>query len=119
MRVLNFLAAAALIGGMPAARLGEGTVSFEVENPAGAQPAGLSQAGFQAYLPTLRAQAQRAGISRATLERVFPALTFSPRTIELDRAQPGGAAGSSANPPFEPYRNRHLTPALINRGRAR
>ena len=119
MRLLYILAAAALIGGMPAARLGEGTVSVDIENVAAAQPAGLSPSGFQAYLPTLRAQAQRAGIGRSTLDRVFPALTFSPRTIELDRAQPGGVAGNSATPPFAPYRSRHITSTLINRGRAR
>ena len=119
MRVLGFLAAAALVGGMPVARLADGSISLEVENVAGAQPAGLSEAGFQAYLPRLRAEAQRAGVSRATLDRVFPSLSFSPRTVELDRAQPGGSAGSSANPPYAPYRARHLTQALIDRGRAR
>jgi len=83
------------------------------------QPSGLSEAGFRAYLPRLRAQAEAAGVGRATLDRIFPALTFSSRTIELDRAQPGGASGSSATPAFAPYRNRHLTSALINRGRSR
>src|SRR5688500_7518518 len=98
MRILGILAAAALLAGMPAARLGNGTLSLEIESAAAAQPAGLSQSGFQAYLPRLRAEAQRAGISRATLDRVFPTLTFSPRTVELDRAQPGGPAGPAANP---------------------
>jgi membrane-bound lytic murein transglycosylase B len=119
MRILNALAAAALIAGMPAARLGDGTVSLEVENAAEAQSSGLSEAGFQAYLPRLRADAQRAGISRATLDRVFPSLAYSARTIELDRAQPGGTAGSNANPPFAPYRARHITQSLIDRGRSR
>ncbi len=86
--------------------------------PAAAQ-SGLSEAGFAAYLPTLRAQAERAGVDRAVLDRVFPNLTFSARTITLDRGQPGGIAGSSATPPFAPYRARHLTPGLINRGRER
>ena len=86
---------------------------------ASAQVSGLSQAGFEAYLPRLRAEARRAGIREATLERVFPTLTFSARTIELDRAQPGGTGGGASNPPFAPYRNRHLTAPLISRGRAR
>jgi lytic murein transglycosylase len=94
-------------------------VQIELENPAAAQSVGLSEAGFQAYLPQLRAEAARAGISRATLDRIFPSLTFSARTIELDRAQPGGTAGSAANPPFAPYRSRHITQSLIDRGRAR
>jgi lytic murein transglycosylase len=83
---------------------------------------GLSEAGFQAYLPQLRAQAARAGVSAATLDRVFPTLTFSSRTIALDRAQPGGTPTgptSNANPPFAPYRARHVTPQLIARGRDR
>ena len=88
MRILTFLAMAALTMGLPAARLGDGTISIEVENEAAAQSAGLSKAGFQSYLPRLRAEAQRAGIGGATLDRVFPNLAYSSRTIELDRALP-------------------------------
>ncbi|MDP8914137.1 MAG: hypothetical protein M3N39_11245, partial [Pseudomonadota bacterium] len=36
-----------------------------------AQTAPLSQAGFQAYLPQLRAQAERQGVSRRTLDIAF------------------------------------------------
>jgi membrane-bound lytic murein transglycosylase B len=84
---------------------------------AAAQPSGLSEQGFQSWLPQLRAQALSAGISRETLESVFPTLTFNARVVELDQAQPGGTAGSSANPPFAPYRAQHVTPALIAAGR--
>ncbi|HEX8655160.1 MAG TPA: lytic murein transglycosylase [Allosphingosinicella sp.] len=86
---------------------------------AAAQSGGLSEQGFAAYLPQLRSQAEGAGVSRATIERVFPTLAFSLRTVELDRAQPGGGPSSNANPPFAPYRARHVTPALIARGRER
>ncbi len=126
MRKLLIVASALLVIGVPAARFepggsGEGPVKVEVEAAAQAQGSGsgLSQAGFQAFLPQLRAEAQRAGVSRATLDRVFPTLTFSSRTIELDRAQPGGAAGSSAIPAFAPYLARHVTPTLTSRGRSR
>lgn len=119
MRIWSSLVAVAVLAAAPAARLGEGIVPTITESPAEAQASGLSQAGFQAYLPRLRAEAERAGVSRATLDRVFPSLTFSARTIELDRAQPGGAPGSSANPPYAPYRARHITPAIVSRGRAR
>jgi len=119
MRFLSILAAGFLVAGLPAARLGDGAILFQVEAPAEAQTGGLSQAGFEAWLPQLRAEAARAGVSRATLDRVFPTLTFSPRTVELDRAQPGGAAGSSAIPAFEPYRQRHLGSVLVDRGRTR
>ncbi|HYN45681.1 MAG TPA: lytic murein transglycosylase, partial [Allosphingosinicella sp.] len=104
----GWVLAAALVSGMPIG-----------ESSAQAQAGGLSQQGFEAYLPRLRAEAERSGIRQATLDRVFPTLVFSPRTVQLDRGQPGGIAGSSATPPFAPYRARHLTPALIARGRAR
>jgi len=116
MRLVHGLAAAALMMGIPAARLGPLTIGA---SPAAAQAGGLSQAGYQAYLPQLRAAAERAGIRAATLDRIFPTLVFSARTVELDRAQPGGVAGSPVNPPFAPYRARQLTQALIDRGRAR
>jgi len=118
MRAFTCLAAAALLIGAPAARMGEGIVSIG-ESAATAQGTGLSDEGFAAFLPTLRAQAARAGIRQQTLDRIFPTLVFSARTIQLDRAQPGGPAGTNANPPFAPYRARQLTPALIARGRQR
>jgi membrane-bound lytic murein transglycosylase B len=77
---------------------------------------GLSEAGFQSYLPQLQAQARRSGVSEATMAGVFPNLVFSPRTVELDRAQPGGSPGSNPNPPFAPYRAKHVTPQLIANG---
>ncbi len=119
MRFLTGVAAIALLVGAPAARLDEASMPAIGESAALAQTSALSEAGFQAYLPRLRAEAQRAGVSQSTLNQVFPSLTFSSRTIELDRAQPGGASGSSAIPPFEPYRVRHVTQSLTNRGRAR
>lgn len=121
MRFVFGLAAGLLVAGMPAARVGNGALSFG-EAPAAAQGSGLSDAGFQAYLPSLRADAERAGIRQETLDRIFPTLTFSARTIQLDRSQPGGTPGvspSNSNPPFAPFRARHLSQALIDRGRAR
>ena len=117
---LRYLAAALVVVSAPVARLGDGGAEFALgQSPAMAQPAGLSQEGFRAYLSQLRAEAEAAGVSRATIERVFPNLTFSSRTVELDRAQPGGASGASAVPPYAPYRDRHLTSSLIGRGRTR
>ena len=84
-----------------------------------AQASGLSQSGFEAYLPQLRARALAAGVRGETIDRVFPTLQFSARTVSLDRAQPGGSSGSSAIPAFAPYRERHVSPALISRGRSR
>ena len=83
------------------------------------QTGGLSEEGFRAFLPQLRAQAQAAGVSQRTLDTVFPTLQFSWRTVELDRAQPGGTAGNPAIPPFQPYLRQHVTQALISKGQAR
>jgi lytic murein transglycosylase len=87
--------------------------------PAVAQSRELSEEGFEAYLPQLRAQALAAGVSRRTIDTILPELEFSARTVELDRAQPGGSPGSNPNPPFAPYRARHVTPALVNGGARR
>ncbi|HEX8525379.1 lytic murein transglycosylase [Allosphingosinicella sp.] len=120
MRVLAYTAAAVLALTTPAGELGDSAVLAPLAGSAAvAQSGGLSEAGFRAYLPQLRAQAERAGVSRATIEQVFPTLVFSPRTVELDRAQPGGSGGSSANPPFAPYRARHVTTSLVAQGRSR
>jgi len=83
------------------------------------QSSGLSEAGFQAYLPRLRDAALEAGVREETIDRIFPSLTFSARTVELDRQQPGGAPGTSSNPPFAPFLARHVTPALVSQGRSR
>ncbi len=104
MRLLRGIAALALAAAM---------VPLASSAPA---QTGLSQAGFEAYLSQLEAQARRAGVSRSTIESVFPNLVFSARTVQLDRAQPGGRPGSNPNPPFAPYRARHVSPALIATG---
>jgi membrane-bound lytic murein transglycosylase B len=87
--------------------------------PAPAQGVGLSEAGFQAFLPELRRQALAEGVSRATVESVFSNLSYNARVVELDQGQPGGTAGNSATPPFAPYRAQHVTSALISGGRQR
>jgi lytic murein transglycosylase len=104
MRLSRGIAALALIAAM---------VPLSSSAPA---QSGLSESGFRAYLPQLEAQARRAGVSPGTIASVFPNLVFSARTVELDRAQPGGRPGSNANPPFAPYRARHVTPALVANG---
>lgn len=111
MRLVSQVIAIVLAAYVPPPATSIGTVAYA--------QSGLGQAGFQAYLPQLRAEAQRAGVSQGTINRIFPALEFSPRTIELDRAQPGGTGGSSAVPAFAPYRERHVNPGLISRGRSR
>ncbi|HEX9965694.1 MAG TPA: lytic murein transglycosylase [Allosphingosinicella sp.] len=105
-----------MLRGMAALALAASLLPLSSSAPA---QSGLSQPGFVAYLPQLEAQARRAGVSQATIASVFPNLVFSSRTVELDQAQPGGRPGSNANPPFAPYRARHVSPALIAAGQRR
>lgn len=74
------------------------------------------ESGFQTYLASLRGKATAMGIRSQTLDAIAPTLSFNPRVIQLDQAQPGGAFDSPI-PPFEPYRRQHVTPSLIERGR--
>jgi lytic murein transglycosylase len=108
MRLLDQMVALALAAFPP---YHTGTAAAAMQNTS------VSEAGFQAYLPQLRNEAQRAGISQRTIDTAFSNMQFSPRTVELDRAQPGGAAGNPAIPPFAPYRRDHVTPALIGNGK--
>lgn len=102
-----------LLRGIAALSLAAAVVPLGTAAPA---QTGLSQAGLEAYLPQLEAQALRAGVSRGTIAAVLPNLVYSARTVQLDRAQPGGRPGSNPNPPFAPYRARHVSPALIAAG---
>lgn len=111
MRVVSQVVAIVLAAYLPPATPSVGA--------AYAQSGNLSEAGFQSYLPQLRAEAERAGVSQSTINRIFPSLQFSARTVQLDQAQPGGAAGNTAIPPFAPYREQHVSAALIGRGRDR
>jgi len=78
-----------------------------------------TQSAFQAYLRGLRSQAIAAGVRGETFDRVIPTLRFNDRVITLDRAQPGGPPGSSAIPPFAPYKARHVDAARIGMGKRR
>ncbi len=96
-----------------------GALALSLPLTASAQTGGFSDEGFRAYVPQLRAQAVRDGVSQRTIDSAFAALAFSPRTIELDRGQPGGTTGYTPTPPFAPYKARHVSPELISRGRER
>lgn len=112
MRIFGFAATAAMaLLAVPSLGVSAGAAL--------AQGVGVGDAGFQAYLPQLRAQAQAAGVSPATIASVFSNLQFSARAVELDRAQPGGTGGSSAIPAFAPYEAKHVNANLIARGQQR
>lgn len=75
-------------------------------------------AGFDSYLQTLAAKARGQGVRQSTIDAVVPTLSYSPRVVELDRAQPGGSGNPNAIPAFAPYRQQHVDPERIRRGRA-
>ena len=87
--------------------------------PRSSPPPGFSgYSSFSSYKQHLAARAHLSGISPSIIDDVIPELSLNPRVIELDRAQPGNVRNPNANPPFAPYRLKHVTPALIAEGRA-
>jgi membrane-bound lytic murein transglycosylase B len=74
-------------------------------------------AGFQAFLASLRPRALAEGVRPATFDSVAATLTFNPRVVALDRQQPESAPNAPI-PNFAPYRAQHVDAARITRGRA-
>ena len=89
---------------------------------AAAQAVAPAASSFEAYKAYLAGRARREGVREATIQAHVPGLQFNRRVVELDRAQAPSPRTQSTNrgfDPFEPYRQRHVTSSLINRGRAR
>ncbi len=75
------------------------------------------EAGFQSYLVELRGRAVAQGVPPVTYDAVAPTLSFNPRVVQLDRAQPGNETSTTFQP-FAPYRAQHVDAARIGRGRS-
>ncbi len=73
-------------------------------------------AGFQGYLQLVGAKARSEGISQRAIDAITDGLTYNPKVVSLDRAQPGSTPGSP--PAFWSYYARHIGDARINGGRA-
>ncbi len=99
-----------------AAWLRRGAVALAVMFAGGGPAVAQDDAGFQAYLTTLRSQALAQGVTQRTADAVFPTLTLNERVIALDRAQPG--ATNNTVPAFAPYKAQHVDAARISRGRS-
>lgn len=82
--------------------------------PAEAQVEPQSQQSFDGYLQLLAARARGEGVSEATINQMISGLTFNPRVIALDQAQPGSIPGSP--PAFWPYYRDHVDAARISGG---
>ncbi len=70
--------------------------------------------GFDAWLAGFRAAELAKGVAPAVLDTVLGGLRYSPRVVELDRAQPDSAARPTT---FASYAARHLDAVLVARGR--
>ncbi|WP_380877359.1 hypothetical protein ACFB49_12480 [Sphingomonas sp. DBB INV C78] len=112
---LPVLAMIAMLATLPA-----GALAQEVAGPA-ASAAADENAGFQAFLQSIRGRALAAGVRPATFDSAIAGLTFNPRVVSLDRAQPGGNpnAPAASIPRFAPYKAKHVDADRINRGRKR
>ncbi len=109
IRVAFPLCAAAIALSFPAA-------SQLAEPPAGAEPDSIPISGFQAYLQLVGAKARGQGVSQQAIDSVLGGLSYNPRVVSLDRAQPGGGPGTP--PSFWSYYQRHIGAARINGGRS-
>ncbi len=114
IRIWGMAAALATAALSPFGVLDGGSLAGAQEAPSGAE------AAFQTYLQGFRGRALAQGVSARTLDQMLPTLTFNPRVVELDSAQPGGPVNgpASASPSFAPYRAKHVGADLIARGRA-
>lgn len=70
---------------------------------------------FDSYLQILKARARAEGVREETIARMTAGITPSARVVELDRAQPGGSAGSGF-PRLAPYIADHVDAARVGGG---
>ncbi len=77
-------------------------------------PAPIAQA-FATWLDTFRAGEIAKGVSPAALDAVLGGLRYSPRVVDLDRAQPDDSGRVAL---FSDYADKRVEPVRIARGRA-
>jgi lytic murein transglycosylase len=75
------------------------------------------ESAFRAYLMAFRPRAIAAGVRPETVDAILPGLSYNPRIVGYDRAQPG-VAGQTPQP-FSDYLARHVTPDVIAIGKRR
>lgn len=108
------LCAAAVAFSMPAAPQAEPDQYPLPSSQGVAAPAEIS--GFQSYLQLVAAKARGQGVSQLAIDSVLGGLSYNPRVVALDRAQPGSNTGTP--PPFSAYYDRHIGATRINGGRS-
>lgn len=105
--------AVALLSAPPAALTAQ-DIAVPVVQPVPAD--GSEGEGFAAYLQYVAAKARGEGVSQRAIDSILGGLTYNPRVVALDRAQPGSTPGSP--PAFWSYYARHIGAARINGGRS-
>lgn len=90
-------------------------VLLPLSNLGGGRADAQDQSGFSGYVAGLGRQAIAQGVRQQTVDAIIPTLTFNPRVVELDQAQPG--SNPNVIPDFAPYRAKHVDSARIARGR--
>ena len=96
------------------------SLAVPVSGLGGGRAQAQGEEGFQSFLAGLRGRAEREGIGRYTLDSVLPTLSFNPRVISLDKAQPGtGTTTQSVSIGFAAYKRTHVDAARIGRGHAK
>jgi lytic murein transglycosylase len=76
----------------------------------------VANPGFSAWLDDYARAAQSRGLDAAAIAATTDGLSYSPRVVELDRAQPDDSARTQSL--FSDYLSRRLDGSRINRGRA-
>ncbi len=95
-----------------------GAMAFGYAAPTAlAQSSGAADAGFSAYLESLRGKALAMGATNATYDRAISGLTYNPKVAGYDRANQPTPVDAPV-PDFEPYRRAHIDGTKIARGRA-
>lgn len=79
-------------------------------------PLAADQAAFATWVGNFRTAAINKGMPAAAVDATLAGVRFSPRVVELDRAQPDDSAWKPSV--FATYLERRLEPVRIGRGRA-
>ncbi len=85
-----------------------------VPGPVPASVAGDAESGFAAWLDGFRAAELAKGVSPAALDATLGGMQYSPRVVELDRAQPDDSGRTAL---FSDYLAKRVEPVRIGRGR--
>ncbi len=91
-------------------------VSVPVVQPLPVGGSEAEDAGFAGYVQLLGAKARGEGVSEVTVRAMTAGLTYNPRVVGYDRAQPGSTPNSP--PAFWSYYRKHIDAARIDGGRS-